>query len=178
MQANAATIASTYTYQPIPEASFYVFGSYLKSKIKDDVVIGRNGAGDPIYGQTAGKRESGAPTFTFGGRAQGTLGPVQLGVQAKRTGPRYVNDQNLPVFQSGVQVYGAKAPAYTLVDLDARLSLEWAGLNDKTYFQLNVTNLFDKLYVGGFDGTTSNTTVTTAQIGAPRTVIGSIIIGF
>ncbi|MDX3882965.1 MULTISPECIES: TonB-dependent receptor [Sphingomonas] len=166
------------SYQPIPEASFYVFGSYLKSKIKDDVVIGRNGAGDPIYGQTAGKRESGAPTFTFGGRAQGTLGPVQLGVQAKRTGPRYVNDQNLPVFQSGVQVYGAKAPAYTLVDLDARLSLEWAGLNDKTYFQLNVTNLFDKLYVGGFDGTTSNTTVTTAQIGAPRTVIGSIIIGF
>ncbi|MFC0305240.1 TonB-dependent receptor [Rhizorhabdus histidinilytica] len=161
------------SYTPIPELSIYAFGSYLKSKIKDNVELSAT-----TVALTKGKRESGAPIYTAGGRIQGNLGPVQLGVQAKRTGSRYVNDQNLPVFANGVQVYGAKVRGYTLVDLDARISLEWAGLNDKTYFQINVTNLFDKLYVGGFDGTLSNTGTTFANIGAPRTVIGTLSIGF
>ena len=70
-----------------------------------------------------------------------------LGAQAKRTGPRFVNDQNLPVVTSaGALVYPNKTPAYTLVDLDARLSLEFLGLNENTFFQLNVSNLFDKRY--------------------------------
>jgi iron complex outermembrane recepter protein len=76
-------------------------------------------------------------------------------------------------------VYGKKTPSYTLVDLDARLSLEFAGLGDKTFLQLNVINVFDKLYVGGFDGAgTSTTSVPTAQIGSPRTFIGSVSFGF
>ncbi|KKC23880.1 TonB-dependent receptor [Sphingomonas sp. SRS2] len=161
------------SYSPIPEVSVYAFGSYLKSKIKDDVALSAT-----TVALTAGKRESGAPIYTVGGRIQGNLGPVELGIQAKRTGSRYINDQNLPVFAGAAQVYGAKVRGYTLVDLDARVSLEWAGLNDKTYFQLNVTNLFDKLYVGGFDGTLSNTGTTFANLGAPRTVIGTISIGF
>jgi len=44
--------------------------------------------------------------------------------------------------------------------------------------QLNVTNLFDKFYVGGFGGTTSNTSVSFVQIGAPRAVSGTVVIGF
>ena len=109
---------------------------------------------------------------------QGELGPIQLGAQVKRTGPRYVNDQNLPLTIGGVDVYGAKTPAYTLVDLDARVGLEWAGLGDMTYFQFNVTNLFDKLYVGGFDGQLATNSAPFVQIGAPRTFIGSIVVGF
>jgi iron complex outermembrane receptor protein len=139
---------------------------------------GVDGNGDPIYAPTAGKRESGAPVYTFGGRMQGELGPIQLGAQIKRTGPRYVNDQNLPLTIGGVQVYGAKAPAYTLVDLDARVGLDWAGLGDKVYFQFNVSNLFDKLYVGGFDGQLANTSAPNVNIGAPRTFIGSIVVDF
>src|SRR3546814_19855042 len=61
-----------------------------------------------------------------------------LGVQVKRTGPRYVNDLNRPftlggtiiggvAVSGGAQVMDAKAPAYTLVDLDARLSLAPLG---------------------------------------------------
>lgn len=184
-------IDASISYRPIPEFSIYAFGSYLKSKIKDDVqngvctAVGTGCAaiGDPIFAPTAGKRESGSPTYTFGGRAQGQLGPVELGVQVKRTGPRYVNDQNTPLYQTvnGVAntvVYGAKAPAYTLVDLDARLNLDWAGFGDKVYFQLNVSNLFDKLYVGGFDGQLANNSVPFVQIGSPRTFIGSIVVGF
>jgi iron complex outermembrane receptor protein len=181
------------SYSPIPQVTLYTFGSYLKSKIKANIdagvactaanvaagQLGCTSVGSVAFFQTAGKRESGAPIYTLGGRVEGTLGPVQLGIQAKRTGSRYVNDQNLPVLVSGAQVYGAKAIGYTLVDLDARFSLKAIGLNDSTYFQLNVTNLFDKLYVGGFDGgTTSQTSVLFANIGAPRTVVGTLVIGF
>lgn len=193
----------TIAYQPIRQLNVYAFGSYLKSEIQNDVVIGRTTAagplgpiGSPIYAPTAGKRESGAPVYTFGGGAQATLGPVDLGVNVKRTGPRYVYDTNQPVqaIVAGTtyQVFGNKIPAYTLVDLNARIGLEWAGLNKNTYFQLNVLNAFDELWVGGVSGNlnqgpTYNSTGTTitnygnapnSQIGYPRTFVGSLVVGF
>ncbi|MEG3165501.1 TonB-dependent receptor [Sphingomonas sp. PB2P19] len=161
------------SYRPVDQLTLYAFGSYLKSKILDDV----QATATTTY-LTAGKREAGAPNYTFGGRAEGDAGPVRIGIEAKRTGARYVNDQNLPVVIGGVQVYGAKAPAYTLVNLDARVSLKPLGLNDQTFLQLNVTNLFDKLYVGGFSGTSATNALTYAQIGAPRAVSATFNMGF
>ena len=76
------------------------------------------------------------------------------------------------------EVYPRRAPAYTTVDLDVRVPMGWAGLNDETYFQLNVTNLFDEFYVGGFGGGLLNTSVPFAQIGAPRAIIGTLVVGF
>jgi iron complex outermembrane receptor protein len=167
-------IDGSFAVRPIPEASLYLFGSYLKSEIKEDVETG-NG----VFAPTKGKREAGAPVFTLGARADGNIGPVSLGAQVKRTGPRYVNDVNMPIMSGTTQVYGKKTPAYTLVDLDAKVKLDFAGLGDKTFLQLNVLNVFDKLYVGGFDGAgTSATSVPFAQIGSPRTFIGSISFGF
>jgi iron complex outermembrane receptor protein len=194
-------IDGSVSYQPIPEISFYVFGSYMKSEIKDDLLVTELNSGVQIFSPTEGKRESGSPVFTLGGRVQGRLGPLELGVQAKRTGKRYVNDSNLPIYatpilgtapnQIGTVVFPSAAPAYTLVDIDARLSLEFLGLNDKTYFQLNVTNVFDKLYVGSFDGgnqspqynaasgaLTGYTSPIFVQIGPPRTVMGSLVFAF
>jgi iron complex outermembrane receptor protein len=176
----------------------YAFGSYLHSKIRDNLVIGDctlNNVkfGDavgattctavgPVYAMTAGKQESGAPTYMFGGRIQGNYGPLSLGVQAKRTGGRYLNDQNSPVLDEDTfkPLYPAKTPAYTLVDLDARLSLGFLGLNDRTYLQLNVHNLFNEFYVGGFSATTSNISYPAqfVYIGTPRTVSGTINIAF
>lgn len=202
--------------KPIREVSLYVFGSYLKSKIKNDVQIGNctttttvncSTVGAPIFAATAGKRESGSPVYTFGGRIQGDLGPLSLAAQVKRTGKRYLNDQNIgqiactvalvnticptTVNTTGtttaytaargfaISTFGASAPAYTTVDLDARLSLKFIGLNDKTYFQFNVQNVFDKFYVGGFSGgQTLNTAVPFVQIGSPRALIGSINMQF
>lgn len=184
-------------YMPVRELTLYVFGSYLQSDIKNDVIIGECTAisattgctsiGQTIFADTSGKRESGASVYSFGGRAQGNLGPVTLGVQAKRTGPRYVNDQNIAISSQSVTslnpnagniLYGAKTPAYTLVDLDIRFSLEQFGLA-KSFFQLNVTNLFDKLYVGGFNGgSLVSTAIPNVQIGAPRAVVGSFSVGF
>lgn len=181
------------SYKPIPELAFYVFGSALKSKIKDNLLITELTNGTQIFAPTAGKRESGSPVYTLGGRVQGALGPVELGIQAKRTGQRFINDTNLPLFTTAAstQIYPAAAPAYTLVDLDARVSLDFIGLNNKTYFQFNVSNLFDKLYVGGFDGGNQTPTYNSTtgaitgysnpifvQIGSPRTVLGSFVIAF
>ena len=182
-----------FDYQPIPELSIHAFGSYLWSSIRDNVLAGEctvvtptcTAIGAPIFAQTAGQRESGAPVYTFGGRLQGHFGPLELGAQAKRTGPRYVNDVNLPLqlctgaFRNVTDcaapnvlytAYGARAPAFTTVDLDARLRLGFAGLNDDTYLQVNVTNLFDRLYVPNFGGALLNNSVPFVSVGAPRAI--------
>jgi len=195
-------IDGSIAWQVIPEFQVYVYGSYLWSSIRDDVLAGEcsatvtplcpiGSAGQPIFAQTSGNRESGAPVWTLGARIQGRIGPVEIGVQAKRTGPRYVNDINQPIvlctsgFQNlthcpatAFQVYDAKTPAYTIVDFDVRVPLGWAGLNDDTYFQLNVSNVFDEFYVGTLGGSLLNTSVPFAQIGAPRAVIGTLVVGF
>lgn len=210
-------IDGSVAFSPVDSLSLYLFGSYLKSKIKDNIDAGFNcnaayvangyygctTVGSVAYLQTAGKRESGAPVYSFGARAQGTVGPVSLGIQAKRTGPRYVNDQNLPFYvltgynsSTGVatgtpaEYFPAKAPAYTVVDLDVRVSLAPLGMGEKTFFQFNVSNLFDKTYVGGFNGTTAFLSTTSAAtsasaspitygyLGSPRTVIGSVNFAF
>ncbi|HJU25405.1 MAG TPA: TonB-dependent receptor, partial [Rhodanobacteraceae bacterium] len=201
-------------YQPIKPLTLYAFGSVLKSKILDNVQLGKcNSAqvaagasagvgtctvvGQPILALTAGRREGGAPTYLLGGRVQWDAGPVILGAQVKRTGPRFVNDQNTPIFQctgslnNGTclapntlfQVYPAKTPAYTLVDLDARIDLGPIvshlnrALAKETYLQINVTNLFDKLFVAGFTPNTANTSIPFSFIGAPRTVSASLNVG-
>ncbi|MGN6597362.1 TonB-dependent receptor [Sphingopyxis terrae] len=198
-------IDGSVAFQPIPELALYAFGSWMKSEIKDNVqagsctavntAIGCAAIGDPLFAQTAGKRESGSPEYTFGGSVRGTLGPVELGITGKRTGGRFIYDTNLPIY-AGTQaaptiVYPAKTNAYWLVNLDARLSLEFLGLNDKTFFQLNVYNLFDNLYVGSYTTslnqggvlgsglvTANPGSVPFAQIGAPRTISGTLTVGF
>jgi iron complex outermembrane receptor protein len=201
-------VDASVSYQIIPELQLYAYGSYLKSKIRDDVVAGEcvntttpncTSVGQALFAPTAGRRESGAPVYTFGGRIQGKVGPVEIGLQAKRTGPRYVNDMNSPItlctaaFVNNVcpvgspvtptsvksfVVYGAKTPAYTLVDLDVRIPLKFVGLNDDTFLQLNVTNLFDQRYVGGFGGTLLDNNAPFVQIGAPRAISGTLVVGF
>ncbi|MFL6726517.1 MAG: TonB-dependent receptor [Sphingomicrobium sp.] len=220
-------------YEPIKQLTLYVFGSWNKSKIKNNIQTGPLAAGvtcdtvDPtsVIGLTncaftAGNRESGAPKYSYGVSAVGDIGPVTLGVEAKRTGPRFIFDNNMPVFRGDIgitstpiapgqnrvvqeQVFSATAPAYWLVNLDARLKL--AGLApglSKTYLQFNLYNAFDKFYVGGFGGglaqttstrtcnttsTPSCTTTTTVptwgsppfvQIGAPRTFVASLNVEF
>ena len=199
-------IDGSIAYSPIRQLTAYVFGSYLHSEIKNNVLLGSCPAvigavttpnctvgGAPIYALTAGRRESGAPVYTFGGRLQGDLGPVELGIQAKRTGRRYLNDQNLPALActgslvnqvcpttaTSYQVYGAYAPGYTQVDLDARISMAWAGLNNRTYLQVNVENLFNNFYVGGFSGgSTTQYSIPFAQVSYPRTVIATLNVEF
>jgi iron complex outermembrane receptor protein len=198
------------SYQPVRDLQLYVFGSYLHSKIKDNIESGQSQTSTTVGGvttitytnaffQTAGKREGGSPDWMFGARAQGTIGLFELGLQAKYTGARFVNDENLPVYTCSVsttvlggicpaasqtQIYGAKMPAYTTVDLDVRFNLGKLVNNDKTYFQLNVSNLFDEFYVGGLSGSNgfvglpNRYNIGNAIIGTPRSITGSLIVAF
>ena len=199
------------SYQATEQLNLYVFGSYLKSEIQDDLIIGECSAaqvaggfpgctvaGSPIFAPTAGRREAGAPTYTFGGTVRGTFGPVEIGLTGKRTGPRYIYDTNEPVRAfvgagAGVDtiVFPARTPAYWLVNLDARVSLgDFIGL-ERSHIQFNVYNLLDEFYVGGFGGglnqsiTRANNGTITAyggppfvQIGAPRTISATLVVGF
>jgi iron complex outermembrane receptor protein len=182
------------TYRPVQQLSLYAFGSYLKSKILNNVVTGEctaanvtagasagvgtcTSAGQSIYGLTAGKRESGAPTYTLGGRAQIDLRPVTLGGEIKRTGASYLNDQNLVLIYNGVN-YGKVTKGYTVVNLDARVTMGWAGLNDKTFLQLNVTNLFDVLYINHASSGIAATNDPFVYISPPRTVSATLNVQF
>ena len=143
---------------------------------------------------TAGNRESGAPSYSYGASVRGNWGPVELGLTAKRTGGKYIYDTNLPIYggtvADPVEIFPAKTPAYWLVNLDARFSFADFGL-EKTYVQFNVYNLFDELYVGKYtsglnqgnvlgDGVLTGTPGSPpfAQIGAPRTASVSLVVGF
>ncbi len=211
--------------RPVEQLSLFAGASWIKSEIQDDIEFAKNADGTSIYAPTAGKRESGMPTYTINLGARGYVGPFTIGITAKRTGERYVYDTNLPtytgytiptgaltsgggapVLTSGqlantAQIYGATVPAYWLVHLDARLDLDFIGAPEGTYLQLNVYNLFDQFYVGGFGGglTQSQTYCAVAttsgtcngltgvsvygnpgfvQIGAPRTVSGTLVVKF
>jgi iron complex outermembrane recepter protein len=191
-------------YTPIRAVQLYVFGSYLKSRIRRDTEAGQisvtaNGTTTytTTFFQTRGKREGGSPKWMFGGRAQGTIGLFDLGVQAKYTGARFINDENLPVYVcagstvGGIcpsaaqqQVYGAQIPSYVTVDLDARFNLGKLVNNNKTFFQLNVSNLFDEFYVGGLSGSSgfvglpNRYSIGNAIIGTPRSITGSLVVAF
>lgn len=185
-------IDGSIAWQVLPELSLYAFGSWMKSKILDNVQaglctqaqvtagqLGCTAVGQPAFYATKGKRESGAPAYTFGGSARATVGAFELGVIAKRTGGRFLYDTNEPLILGGSQVYPAKTNSYWLVNLDARVSLEAIGLNDRTYLQFNVYNLFDALYVGNFtSGITPAASAPNAQIGAPRTISGTVVFAF
>jgi iron complex outermembrane receptor protein len=180
-------IDGSVAYEPVKQLALYAFGSWNMSKIQDNIQIGALPAGvtcntvspTSVSGLqncafTAGNRESGAPKYTYGVSAVGSAGPVELGIQAKRTGPRFVFDTNRPVFRGDIgitaattgrvvqeQVYGAEAPAYWLVNLEGRLKLaDLAPRFKKTYLQFNLYNLFDTFYVGGFGGGLAQSTST------------------
>ena len=203
-------IDGSVSYEPIPEVTVYAFGSWNDSEIQDNIQIAAIPGTDTCdtidrhspqafrsCAFTEGRRESGAPKYTFGFSGVGHVGPVDLGLTAKRTGPRFIFDNGQQVFRGDVDLTGAggsevvfdnTAPAYWLVNLDARLNLGVVSPSlEKSYFQLNVYNLFDKFYVGGFGGGLAQSISASSgvwgnppfvQIGAPRTVSGTLSLAF
>jgi iron complex outermembrane receptor protein len=208
-------IDGSVAYQPIKQLTFDIFGSWNQSKIEDNIQIGSFGTGVnqvtncdslPVGATqadiirscafTKGNRESGAPKYTYGASAYADIGPVEFGVQAKKTGERFIFDNNMPVFRGTVgattgatpqeQIFPAQAAAYWLINLEGRLKLDAVSPRfNGTYLQFNLYNAFDKFYVGGFGGALSQTFSGTSygsppfvQIGAPRTFSASLNVQF
>ncbi|TMM46126.1 TonB-dependent receptor [Qipengyuania marisflavi] len=193
---NKYGIDGSIAWRPTSTTLLYLFGSYNDSEIKEDVADGTcnqfevdnafyscNALNDIQFLPTGGKSESGSPQFSFGARGQIALGDFEFGAQVKRTGPRFLNDTNLDVTDeflvNGTTVeynYGAKAPAYTLVDLDIRWTIAENPFGKDVALQLNVTNLLDEYYVGFFGGSLDSFGF--AQIGAPRAASLSLVFGY
>jgi len=185
-------IDGSVAWQPNRNTLLYVFGSYNDSEIKNDLengtcsaaqatakLFGCTAAGQPAFLQVGGQSESGSPKFMVGARGQLTFGDLELGAQVKHTGRRFVNDENRPIVSSaGVQLFPAQVDSYTLVDLDVRYRIAEFPTGGDVAVQLNITNLFDELYVGGFGGSLDRTSSPFVQIGPPRAASLSLVIGY
>jgi iron complex outermembrane receptor protein len=194
-------VDGTVSYKVDKHWSLYAFGSWNKSRIISNVLVGAGTSnlvyqgltyqvsdGTNLYYATAGKREGAVPVYTAGARIEADFDPVNLTVSVKNNGKRYLNNENLPVWSTSVVAGGAEvAPAtlaaYTTVDLTARYKLDFDGLKAKnSYFQLNVQNLFNTFYVGGINNSggapISALTIPAAYLGTPRTISGTLSMQF
>lgn len=161
------------SYCLVDQLILYVFGLYLKLKIFDDVQVFVM-----IIYLIVGKCEVGVLSYIFGGCVEGNVGLVCFGLEVKCIGVWYVNDQNLLVMIGGIQVYGVKVLVYMVVNLDVCVLFKLFGLNDQIFLQLNVINLFDIFYVGGFSGISVMNVLIYVQIGVLCVVFGIISMGF
>jgi iron complex outermembrane receptor protein len=161
--------------KPVEALTLYGFGSYIEAELQENVQTGTLAAGVTCgsatpapagCANTAGKMVAETPKWQFGGRAQIEAGAVEFGVQAKHVGDRFATDVN------DVRVKG-----YTLVDLDARLNLAGLGL-EKTYFQVNVINLFDNFYFGNISTQINAAGNPNFAVGSPRTILGTFNVAF
>lgn len=165
-------IDANIAYSPIRDLTLYTFASYNNSKLQQDIELGKVGT-VTVFAPTAGKFVTETPKWTVGGRASVDVGPVSLGAQIKYVGARFATDVNDVI-----------APSYTLVDANARFSFADWGLKS-TFFQINASNLFNKFYfgnistqinhgtIGGISGSNPN-----FSVGSPRTIMGTLQIGF
>jgi iron complex outermembrane receptor protein len=119
--------------KPIENLNLYAFGSYTHSEVKDDFQYSAT-----VVVPTAGKQLVETPEWMFGGRAEYKIAGFTLGAQIKYVSSRYSTDVN-----------DESSPAYTVVDADIRYDLAALGHGlQGSWLQLNVTNLFDKDYLG------------------------------
>lgn len=186
-------VDATVTWKADDHFSVYAFGSWNKSRILDNIINGATAgtttasdgtvylinSGGASYIPAAGKREAGVPVYTAGANFEANFDPISFMVTVKNTGKRYYNMANLPVYSSGVRVNDAAAPAYTTVDLNARIKLAPFGLkSDKSFVQLNLVNMFNKFYIGGFTGQNGATSVPTMYLPVPRTFMATLSLAY
>ncbi len=183
----------------------YVSASYNESEVQDDIflsnfscssttqVVGSTPACPtlptapiliPRFLPTAGKSLVETPDWTFSTRLDWDVTEaLSVGLQAKYVGDRFATDVNDEV-----------APAYTVVDFDARYDLtSVVGSLRDVYLQVNVTNLLDEEYVGNISSGNNATSIAvsadprvplftgsarTYSVGAPRTAMISVGVKF
>jgi len=135
--------------------------AYNDSELQEDIPT----AGAPI--PTKGLTLVETPKWMFGARMDIRITDgVKVGLQVKKVDDRFGTDLNDEI-----------APGYTVVDLDARYSFKFPGL-ESAELRLNVINLLDEEYYGNISSGTGGTSVGFYSIGAPRTVMGSIRFNF
>ena len=174
-------IDAGFAWQPVKLVTLYGNASYNHSVLQDNILLG-NSTSVPsvqIFAPTKGKRVTETPEWTYGGRVQFNFNPVTVGIQVKHVTSRFATDVNDVI-----------SPAYTLVDLDERISLEPWGLKH-TFVQFNVDNLFNQFYFGNIStqinagnicptgsACAANSANPNFSLGSPRTMRVTLNVGF
>jgi iron complex outermembrane receptor protein len=176
---------ANFAYQPVRFLSLIGLVSYIDTELKSNVEIGQSTAallpaglvfcsGTAPTGTatattcapTSGKFVTETPKWQYGGRVNLDFNPVELGFQFKRVGSRFATDVN-----------DIKVKGYTIADADVRVALEPFGLK-ASYFQVNVSNLFDEEYFGNISTQIRAADNPNFTLSSPRTVIASLNVGF
>jgi len=168
-------IDAQFGIRPTDWLSLYASASYMESELQDNVQRGATS-----FYPTAGRSLVETPDWQFALRGEWQVTDhFSLGLQGKFVDDRFSTDINDQV-----------APAYTVFDLDARLDLDFLGI-ENSFIQFNVVNLFDEEYLGGIssqsafaayddDGNPGTPNVNvglgtpTYALGAPRTAMVTV----
>ena len=178
---NSWGVDASVAVRPIKPLTLLAIASYIDTELQENVEMGTTTSatapaglifcdGAPTLANptvetcapTKGKMVTETPHWQFGGRANVELGPVEFGIQGKHVGSRFATDTN-----------DVKVKGYFLVDLDARVDMSMLGL-EKTFFQLNVSNLFDERYFGNISTQINVGGGPNFSVGSPRTFIGTL----
>jgi len=146
--------------EPIENLTLYGTASYETTKLKQDLQTSAT-----VTIATAGKQLVETPDWMFSSRAQYQIAGFTVGVQGKYTGRRFSSDLN-----------DEQTSPYIVVDSDISYDLGQIGWNNAE-LKFNVTNLFDKKYLGSISSTNTAAGVPFYYPGAPRTFQGTIKIG-
>ena len=119
----------------------YLSASYIHTK----VVGNEQGFTSNVVYEipTNGKELVDTPQYTIAERVQYSVGPFEVGLQGKYMSYRYTTDTN-----------DDRSPGFATFDLDSRLNLNIMGYRG-AYFQVNITNLFDRYYLARFSTATN-----------------------
>lgn len=169
-------VDASFAWSPIDMVSAYLTASWNDSEVQDNIQVRSTvGLADPTtaFAQTKGKKLAETPEWTFSTRLEfRPIEDLQFGIQAKYMDERFATDTN-----------DLSVPSYTLIDFDARYSLEGFGL-ENTSIRVNVINVTDEDYIGSIGSQTSVTVnapgngTAFGNVGAPRTASVSLRVGF
>ncbi|MGQ0532737.1 MAG: TonB-dependent receptor [Caulobacteraceae bacterium] len=159
-------------FEPFDGLSLYASASFIESEMQDNIPLSATG-----FLPTRGRELVETPDATYAARAEWDVTDFfTVGFQGKYVGHRFATDVN-----------DQFVPSYTVFDLDARLDLDFLGL-ENSMVQLNVINLFDEEYLGGISSRENAITIVdtdpvtpgnqsrsgsqpTYALGAPRTAM-------
>jgi iron complex outermembrane receptor protein len=178
--------------RPTPKLTLIALASYIHAELKQNVDIGTAAFNSalttqvppaglifcgsaptatsgpvPTCAPTAGKMVTETPKWQFGGRAEYSIGPLSVGLQAKHVGSRFATDVN-----------DTKVKGYNILDLDARFDLDDVVGRKGTYVQVNLQNVFDKFYFGNLTTQIRASDNPRFAVATPRTLSATLNVGF
>jgi iron complex outermembrane receptor protein len=117
---------------PIEHLNIYASADYTDSEVKSNYFLATGGVSFAL--PTAGKELVMTPDHTYSLFASYDFGPITIGGSGKYQSSRWISDVN-----------DDRIPGFATFDFNARYKLPY--FNGKSYFQLNVTNLFNRFYI-------------------------------